>query len=164
MRRNVGYGLFVTLVGWPVEQSNSTRTFTTSGEPYCLAGANLIFLISVAASFIFSSRRPLGDSVLNDCTRPLLSNVSIKTTLWVLASRSFAAAASHRFGGGSVLESCCPVWARATAAQVVKSKHHATLFMASTLRLIGAMFHNHVAHVAVDVTRRLHVLTLRPRF
>lgn len=146
------YGLFVTLVGWPVEQSNSTRTFTTSGEPYRLAGENLNFLISVAASLTFSSRRPLGDSVLNDSTRPLASNVSIKTTLWVLASRSFAAAASHTFGGGSVLESCCDVWAKATTVQVVKSKHQAALFMARNLRSIGAVFHSHVVVDAIRLT------------
>ena len=123
------YGL-VTLVAWPVEQSNSTRTFTTFGEPCCLAGANVNFLISAAASFIFSSRRPLGDSVLNDSTRPLAPNVSIKTTRWVLASRSFAAAALHRFGGGWSLESCCDVWARVTTVQVAKSRHQAASLIA----------------------------------
>src|SRR5271169_4987455 len=129
-------------------QSNSIRTSTGNGEPPFLAGANCIFLTLAAASFIFSSRRPLGDSVLNDFTRPFASTVIIKTILLVPASCSFGAAASHIAPVGfSAVESRCTAWAVANATHAVRRKHTATLFIGCSLLSIGAVFH---CHLAVD--------------
>jgi len=119
-------------------QSKVILACTATGEPSFSAGWNCIAFIAVDASLIFSSRRPLGDSVLNDSTRPLLSTVIIKTTLFVPDSRNFGAAASHICRVAfSLSESCCPVWAAVTATQAVRTNHRVTFFMASTLRLIG---------------------------
>ena len=135
---DVAIDYFEVLGGW-AGQSNVIRACTATGEPSFSAGCNGIAFIAVATSFIFSSRRPLGDSVLNDSTRPLLSTIIIKTTLFVPDSRNFSAAAAHISRVAfSASESGCPVWAAVTATQAVRSNHRITFFIASTLRRIGA--------------------------
>jgi hypothetical protein len=136
-RRNpkCGYGFFEASVAGP-EQSNSNLTIAVTGRPSFSAGLNCIVLIAAAASFIFSSRRPFGDSVLKDSTLPRVSTTIVKTTSFVPVSRSFGVAASHTTGSAiPFLESCCPLCcAAASIEQTNKSNGRVALFMDSTLR------------------------------
>jgi hypothetical protein len=113
-------------------QSNSAIICTGTGEPSFVAGLNCIALTAVATSFIFSSRSPLGDSVLNHSTRPFASMVMSKAILLVPDSRSFVTAASHiACGGFSLMESCCPVKAAVTP-NTIRPDHKTTFFIERT--------------------------------
>jgi hypothetical protein len=76
---------------------------TVTGLPSFVAGSNRIALIWSAGFFIFSSRNPLGASVVNDSTCPWALIVIANTTWFVPAFRSFEAAASHIADGPSAV-------------------------------------------------------------
>jgi len=89
-------------------------------------------LIATAACFIFSSRSPLGDSVLNDSTRPLVSIVTSKAILLVPDSRNFGAAASHIAWGGFPFPSSAEP--SKAILKATSAGHKAILFIARTVR------------------------------
>jgi hypothetical protein len=100
-------------------------------------------LIAAVASLIFSSRRPFGESVVNDRTLPLASTVMVKTTSFVPASRNAGAAALHIACGGIAFSQFgCPPCAGVGMKQKNKTTGRITLFIDSLYAVMADGFYS----------------------